>query len=326
MSDATRKRVLDAVEELGYRPNALARALRSSSSRVLGLVVPDIANPFFAELSLAIERAAFQHGYSLFLGNAMHDDEQQASYLRAFVEHQVEGILLIGATQRGRRLLPPATRAALHSMTVPLVFLDRLPGDVAGRALVVDNVDGGYRATRHLLDHGHRSIGCFAGPADLSPARERKRGWAKALREAHLDPNAQLLVRAEFDRHQAYDVAREMFRSTNRPTAMFVHSDEQAIGVLHAAAASAVDIPGDLAVVSFDGVRESRLTHPALTTVEQPVEATGRRAVELVIDGAGTDSRSDSSETLPVTLVIRESCGCASNHSSAKQPLPNLER
>jgi len=309
VSEATRQRVLDAVEVLGYRPNALARALRSSSSRVLGLVVPDIANPFFAELSLSIERAAFQQGYSLFLGNAMHDDEQQASYLRAFVEHQVEGILLIGAAQRGRRVLPPATRAALRSLTVPLVFLDRLPGDVAGRALVVDNVDGGYQATRHLVGHGHQTIGCFAGPADLSPARERKRGWAKALREARIEAISQLVVRAEFDRHQAYDVAREMFHSRNRPTALFIHSDEQAIGVLHAAAASDVDIPGDLAVVSFDGVRESRLTHPALTTVQQPVEAAGRRAVELVIDGSG-GTASDSSETLPVTLVIRESCGC----------------
>jgi LacI family transcriptional regulator len=165
------------------------------------------------------------------------------------------------------------------------------------------------------------------GPRRVSDATRHRvldaiEGWAKALREARIDANPQLLVRSEFDRHQAYDAAREMFRARNRPTALFVHSDEQAIGILHAAAASDVDISGDLAVVSFDGVRESRLTHPALTTVQQPVEAAGQRAVELVTDGSGGSggTASDSSETMPVTLVIRESCGCT---TKSTEPMSN---
>jgi LacI family transcriptional regulator len=310
VSEATRERVMAAVQELGYRPNALARALRSASSKVLGLIVPDIANPFFAELALSVETAAFGRGYSVFLGNAMHDDQQQASYLRAFAEHQVSGLLLVGAAEPGRNRLPPATKAALGASAVPLVFLDRLPGGVEGSALSVDNRDGGYQATRHLVEHGHTAIGCMSGPLDLSPSRERDAGWAAALHEGGIDPERQLVVRSEFDRHEAYDVARRLFTRRRRPTALFVHSDEQAIGVLHAAAAEDVSIPGDIAVVSFDGIRESRLTHPALTTVQQPMELAGRRAVELVLQRISGSRPQPRSEQLPVTLVVRDSCGC----------------
>jgi LacI family transcriptional regulator len=324
VSESTRQRVLDAVEQLGYRPNALARALRSASSRVLGLVVPDIANPFFGELALAIEKAAFQQGYALFLGNAMHDDEQQASYLQAFAEHQVQGLLLIGAAERGRGNLPPATKAALSAARIPLVFLDRLPGGIAGFALIADNKEGGYLATKHLLEHGHRGVGTITGPPDLSTAREREKGWARALREVGIDPKAQPVARAEFDRHEAYNVARELFRKRSRPSALFVHSDEQAIGVLHAAAAEAIRIPDDIAIASFDGIRESALTHPALTTVQQPVELAGQRAVQLVVDrinadGDGNGLRAKATETLPVTLTIRRSCGCGSSMPSPRR-------
>lgn len=310
VADATRQRVLAAVEELGYRPNAVARALRSASSRVIGLVVPDITNPFFAELALAIERCAFQRGYSLFLGNAMHNDQQQAGYLVAFSEHQVRGVLLIGATSQGS--FPPATKAALNSDRMALVFLDRVPRGARGVSLRVDNRRGAYEATKHLLEHGHGSIGRISGPPALSSARDRDKGWVKALDEAGLDPTRQLSGQAEFDRYDAYDLARRMFSAPvrRRPTALFVHSDEQAVGVLHAAMSEKVRIPEDVAVVSFDGIRESALTYPALTTVQQPLELAAQRAVELLIEGIDSGTAAAKTETLPVRLVIRDSCGC----------------
>jgi LacI family transcriptional regulator len=311
VSDATRLRVLKAVEELGYRPNAVARALRSASSRVLGLIVPDITNPFFAELALAIERRAFQRGYSLFLGNAMHEDEQQAGYLRAFSDHQVRGVLIIGATAGPRGMFPPATKAALAAQNMALVFLDRVPRGTNGVMLRVDNTRGAYEATRHLaVDHGHRSIACISGPESASSARDRDRGWSRALTEAGIDPKKQLRGRAEFDRYSAFEVARGMFGARKRPTAIFVHSDEQAIGVLHAASTDEVRIPHDLAVVSFDGIRESALTHPPLTTVQQPLELAAERALDLLIEGIDKGQVSAKTETLPVTLIVRESCGC----------------
>lgn len=307
----TRERVLAAIEELGYRPNAVARALRAASTTVLGLVVPDIANPFFAELASAIENEAFQQGYTLFLGSSMRDDDRQASYLQAFLEHQVQGLLLIGATEHSGGRIPPATEAALRAAGVPLVCLDRMPEGLDASALVVDNADGGFQATRHLLEHGHAEIGTLTGPPHLSTSRERSKGWAKALRQAGIDPKSQVSVSAEFDRHAAYESARELLRRSDRPRALFVQSDEQAIGVLHAAAAEGVRVPRDLAVVSFDGIRESRLTHPALTTVQQPVDLAGRRAVEMVVERIRGEATTQVNESLPVSLIVRESCGCS---------------
>jgi len=315
VAEPTRKRVLAAVEELGYRPNAVARALRSATSRVLGLVVPDITNPFFAEFALAIEKCASERGYSLFLGNAMHDDAQQAGYLTAFSDHQVRGVLLIGAAGGPQGAFPPLTKATLASQRMALVFLDRVPKDARGVSLRVDNVRGAYEATRHLIEHGHTSIGRISGPPSLSSAQERDRGWAKALTEAGIDPNTQLQEQAEFDRYDAYELAHQMFASRRHPRALFVHSDEQAIGVLLAAANQKVRIPQDVAVVSFDGIRESALTHPPLTTVQQPLELAARRAVDLLIEGIDHGERLVKAETLPVQLVIRSSCGCGEHVS-----------
>lgn len=308
VAEETRRRVLAAVDELGYRPNAVARALRSSTSRVLGLVVPDIANPFFAELAGSIEQAAFQRGYALFLGNAMQDDARQAGYLQAFADHQVQGMLLIGAASRGRGDLPPATKAELRATTVPVVFLDRKPRGLDGTVLAVDNRDGAWQATRHLVEHGHREVACLAGPKDLSPAWERNAGWEKALRQAGIDPRAQLVTHTEFDRYAAFEAMRAVIPTLQRPQALFVHSDEQAIGVLHASAAAGVRVPQDLAVASFDGIRESQMTSPRLTTVRQPVEEVGRRAVELVIQRMRGETQTH--QTLPVALQLGESCGC----------------
>lgn len=310
VADATRQRVLAAVEDLGYRPNAVARALRSASSRVLGLVLPDITNPFFAELALAIERCAAQRGYSLFLGNAMREDAQQAGYLTAFSEHQVRGVLLIGATSGPQGAFPPITKAVLESQDIALVFLDRVPRGARGVSLRVDNVRGAYEATKHLIEHGHTSIGRISGPSSLSSARDRDKGWAKALAEVGIDARTQISEQAEFDRYGAYQLARRMFSAQKRPSALFVHSDEQAIGVLHAATTEEVRIPQDVAVVSFDGIRESALTHPPLTTVQQPLELAAQRAVDLLIEGIDNGNLSAKTETLPVRLVIRNSCGC----------------
>lgn len=318
VAEPTRQRVLAAIETLGYRPNAVARALRSATSRVLGLIVPDITNPFFAELALAIERCASEQGYSLFLGNASHDDARQAGYLTAFSDHQVRGVLLIGAAAGPQGAFPPITKAALASQRIALVFLDRVPKGARGVSLRVDNVRGAYDATRHLIDHGHTSIGRISGPSSLSSARDRDRGWVKALTEADIDPKAQMRERAEFDRYDAYKLALEMFASRRHPRSLFVHSDEQAIGVLHAAANQNIRVPQDVAVVSFDGIRESALTHPALTTVQQPLELAARRAVDLLIEGIDHGERSIKSETLPVHLVIRSSCGCGDTPSPVK--------
>jgi LacI family transcriptional regulator len=306
----TRARVLKAIADLGYQPNALARGLRTASTKVLGVIVPDISNPFFAELAREIEEAAFGEGYTLLLGNAMHDDARQMLYLKAFAEHRAEGLLLINAPDRAHLDLPKASTAFLHRADVPLVLIDRRPGRLRAACLVVDNEDGGYQATRHLIGHGHRRIGCLSGPPDLPPARDRTSGWRRAMTEAGLSAGPRGIVVSGFDRLEAHGVASRLFRRNRPPTALFVHSDEQAIGVLYAAAEAGIRVPDDIAIVSFDGIRESAVTRPALSTVAQPVRDLGRRAVRLVLDQITDRKTKPTSEMLPVRLITRESCGC----------------
>ncbi len=331
VSAATRSKVLRAIEDLGYRPNGLARALRTQKTFTIGLVVPDSVNPFFAQLARAVEDAAFARGYVLLLGNSSQDDTRQAAYVSTFLQRQVDGLILIADSDIGQSSLPEQTASALRGAGTPLVLLDRHPSDLWALSLTVDNEGGAYMATNHLLEHGHADVACIAGPSDLHPVEERTHGWQRALREAGIKPKAKSLVRSRFRRDEGYLAAEELLRAAKRPTAIFAQSDEQAIGALRWAHENRVRVPEDVALVSFDGVDESAYTNPALSTVAQPIEDLGRRTVELVVgpqpgeDGSPADRPSaHRPECLPVRLVIRRSCGCAEgdNGLPAAAPVP----
>jgi LacI family transcriptional regulator len=308
VSDKTRAKVLAAIDELGYRPNGFARALRSTRSRLLGLVLPDNSNPFFAELARVIEDEAFRRGYLLLLGNSTENDERQAAYVREFLELRVEGLLLISAAHGQRNADLTLSLDELQGTRIRTVVLDRSITGLHAAYLTVDNFGGGYLATRHLLEHGHSDVTCLAGPEGAHPAESRTRGWRRAMREAGLAPRPDLLVRSPFRRESGYQVMRELLRDARPPAAVFTESDEQAIGVLRATSECGIRVPEDLALVSFDGIPEAAFTWPQLTTVAQPFEELGRRAVELAL--SDTDFDGELRVRLPVRLTIGESCGC----------------
>jgi LacI family transcriptional regulator len=309
VSEATRERVLAAVAKLAYRPNAVARSLRSSSSTVLGLIVPDITNAYCGELALAVENSALERNHTLLLGNAMHDDERQAKHVETFIAHQVKGIVFIGSTYGDEAFLASTSRV-LAGSTTPLVFLDRSTSEFGASTILVDNRGGATLATRHLIEHGHREIANFAGSSGLSSVRDRTDGWGDALVAAALDPAAQQRFESAFDRYAAFAVAASMFASENRPRAIFSHSDEQSIGIIYAAAQAGLSIPHDVALVSFDGIKEAGIVSPALTTVQQPIARAGALAVDLLLDAVSDEHDGRQREMLPVELIVRHSCGC----------------
>jgi LacI family transcriptional regulator, galactose operon repressor len=294
----TRERVLAAIEQLGYRPNGIARSLRMNRTMTLGLVIPDNANPFFAELARAIEEEAFAQEYTLLIGNSSEDDERQTTYVRTFLARQVDGLFLVPAHG------PVSCVADLQRAKTPWVTLDReVPG--VAPAVLVDNRGGAYDATKHLLEHGRRRIACLAGPEDVMPATDRVAGWRTALTEAGVQPDA--VWHASFGRRAGYRAARELLADDNdRPDALFVASDEQALGVLRAVAELGLDCPGDLAIASFDGVAAASYSTPALTTAAQPFRRLAEAAVAHLLD---QDANAET-EVLPTTLVRRGSCGC----------------
>lgn len=298
----TRKRVLEAVERLGYRPNRIAASLRRKQTMSLGLIVPDNLNPYFAELAREIEMSAFGRGYTLLMGNAMEQLGRETTYVREFLDRRVDGVLLI----------PSGTAVpALEELTaaqIPFVILDRAIQSPLSRMQVLsDNVSGGRLAVTHLLEHDRRRIACVAGPPGMINAVERVQGWRSALDdESRVMRGA--LREVPISRFDGRRAALEMLREDSLVDAVFVASDEQAIGVLRAVRELGLSCPKDVAIVSFDGTSHAALTTPGLTTVRQPMTSMAERALELLLSQyAGAAPIVDR---LPVELVQRGSCGC----------------
>ncbi|AYY13899.1 LacI family transcriptional regulator [Actinobacteria bacterium YIM 96077] len=301
----TRARVLAAVEQLDYRPNGVARSLRTNKTMTLGLVVPDTSNPYFAELARAIEEAAFSHGYTLLIGNGAEDDARQTAYVRTFLQRQVDGLFLVPAHGVASYI------ADLERARTPWITLDRrLPGVTAPPAVLVDNRGGAREATAHLLEHGRNTVACIAGPEDVMPATDRVAGWRDALAYAGLPADDAYLWHVPFGRHPGYIAAREMLGDRSID-AVFTASDEQALGVLRAVTEEGLSCPDDVAITSFDGIAAAAYATPALTTMAQPFGELGRAAVDLLLARMADPGDMAAPSVLPVQLTPRGSCGCA---------------
>ncbi|MFJ6217244.1 LacI family DNA-binding transcriptional regulator [Streptomyces sp. NPDC092296] len=311
VAPATRERVLAAIEQLGYRPNSVAQAMASRRTNLIGMVVPDARQPFFAELAHAVERVASERGKLVLIGNSDYRDDREVHYVRAFLGMRVSGLILVSQG--------PSERAAEEFAAIEgarVVLLHRRPEGIDDVAVVTDDVGGAEAAVRHLLEvHGHPYVACFGGPvaspAPGDPVVDHIEGWARAM-EAHGVLTAKHLVEAPFDRYGTYRAALELLGSPDRPPAIFCSTDDQAIGVLRAARELGLRVPQDLAVTGFDDIPEASFCDPPLTTIASDRDAMARAAVDLVLDDSLLVPGSDTERVrqFPNRLVIRRSCGC----------------
>jgi LacI family transcriptional regulator len=308
----TRARVLRAIADLGYQPNAAARALSRRRDDLIGLLVPNVDNPFFAMVATAVESASVDKGFTVVLGNTRNVDARRAEYVTTLLGRQASGLILVGAAHEADGSHGPRTSEMLaDNAGVPLVSFDPLPDGAVGTTLMPQNVKGAALAVGHLVEHGHRRIGMLGGPPRFTAVRERDRGWREALTAADIAPGDLPVYRSRFDRYEAFDVMAQLLTTPLPFTALFVHTDEQAIGVIHACHAAGLSLPDDLAIVSFDGIREAALVTPRLTSVHQPIVEMARRAVDLIEQQVAHPPTSRTTERTPCTLVVRESCGCS---------------
>lgn len=300
----TRSRVQAAMAELGYRPNAVARSLKTRRTGVIGLILPDTANSYFAQLLREVELAAAELGLALLVANSMSDSDREQAYAHAFLDRRVDGIILVCAD--------PATPvvAVVAGAGVPLVTVDR--STTAAVSIVrVDNVTGGRLATRHLIEHGHRRIAVVQGPSTLENAVDRRRGWEQAMSAAGLPATRHLVGATDgFSRRAAYDAAVRLLSGRRPPTAIFATADEHALGVYRAARATGRRIPDDLAVVSFDSAETAPYLVPGLTAVRQPIAAMAALAVARLAEQLAQGSALPTEDVFDVDLVLRGSCGC----------------
>ncbi len=309
VAPATRERVLAAIKELGYRPDRVAQAMASRRTDLIGMIVPDARQPFFAEMAHAVEREAAERGKMVLVGNSDYLDEREVHYLRAFLGMRVSGLILVSQG--------PSERAAaeIEAWDARVVLLHRRPEAIEDVAVVTDDVGGAHLATRHLLEHGHPYVACLGGvettPVVGDPVTDHVEGWRRAMREAGRSTEGRLF-QAPYNRYDAYEVGLKLLSGPDRPPAILCATDDQAIGVLRAARELRLDVPGELAVAGFDDVKEAALTDPPLTTVASDRPGMARAAVDLVLDETvrTTGSRRERLRQFPSALVVRRSCGC----------------
>ncbi|WP_427018272.1 LacI family DNA-binding transcriptional regulator [Pseudarthrobacter sp. P1] len=299
VAKSTRERVLAAIEAVGYTPNSIAQALASGVSGAYGLIVPDISNPFFAELAHELEEVLSTHGKVLLLGDSSESKVREQALLKMFLQRQIDGILFIGVDSDAD--VQPAIDAG-----VQVVMLDRVDHRGSVSSVAVDNVAGARAATEHLIGHGYTRIGIIAGPPHLFTAGDRRGGWQSAMDAAALPVEPRWCLEADFSRRGGLDAGRRLFAADALPEAIFTSNEQQAVGVLVAAAEHGIRVPEDLAIITFDGTDDSEFSIPAISTVMQPLKDIAQAAVDLLTRprDAGVVHK-----TCNFSLRLRTSCG-----------------
>ncbi len=304
VNEGTRERVLQAIEELHYRPNILARSLRRRETKTLGILIPDNANPFFAEMVRGIEDTVFDEGYTVLLGNSDGEPDKEQRYLDLFIDKQVDGVVLVAAAMQSEK-----TVEVLSSPFISAVVVDREIESGRMDQVLADNLGGGYEATRHLLELGHRRIACITGPSQVTPSAERVTGYRRALEAREMAPDPELVLAGDFRHAGGFRAARTLLGLDQPPTAIFACNDMMALGVLAAAHELGVRVPGELSLVGFDDIALDELVVPRLTTICQPAYEMGSLAAALLLKRLEEPDRPVERQILETYLVERESTG-----------------
>jgi LacI family transcriptional regulator len=294
--EGTRVRVLGAIQDLGYVPNAAARSLRTARAGALGLFLPDHANPVYAEIISGANAAATARGYALLTGTA---EVTPRTFLDLLGQGRVDGLLLAGDA------LDPSVRDALEGHGVPYLLLNRR---IAGsrRYVILDDDKAARLAVRHLINLGHTRIAHLAGPSAADTARRRRAGFAAALGEAGLPHDPSLVVSADYTPHGGAAAMSALLARADPPTAVVVANMAAAIGALSAARGHGIAVPDDVSVVAIHDSALSGYLAPPLTTVRMPLDALGRRAVELLVTQP-FEAPIEEIVSGPIELVVRES-------------------
>ncbi len=320
---ATRRRVEHAIAELRYVPNALARQLRSKRTKILALIVSDITNPFFTTIARGVEDVAAPRGFSVMFCNTDESAAEEARYLRALIERQVDGILLVPT---GRSRAPFRT---LRGHGVPVVVLDRRASDPFVDSVRCDSEAGAYALTRHLISLGHRRIAVLTGRRTISTSVDRVAGCRRALEESGLTLDRELVrfggyTFGSLNQAGGYEMTRSVLASASpRPTAIFAANNFIAFGVIRALHDANLKVPDDVSVVAFDDLPADWAIDPFLTVAAQPAYEIGRRAAELLLERiAGDPDAPGQAVVFPFELIIRDSSAAPRiDETAQRQPI-----
>ena len=312
----TRERVEEVIAAMGYIPNRLAQGLISQRTGTLGLIIPDVANPFFALVLRAAEVTARREGYRLLVCNTEGDIGLERDYIHNLISHQVDGLMIAPVGDRSCNGLLPLIRRKY-----PLVLLDRSVEGIECDLVQGDSAGGARRLIQHLITIGHRRIAIILGADDVSTTRERYSGYCEALKAAGLPIERDLIAETTVDTPGGYRAMQQILALDARPSAIFAVNNMTALGAMQALRERGLGVPEAVALVCFDDVEHLAILAPFMTVIDQPAEAFGSMAAQMLLERI-TARAGDKPRLvrLPTTLIVRVSCGASVAEAQHRRP------
>ena len=298
VSDETRKEIEEKAFEMGYQPNDLARGLVNKVSKTIGVIIPDITNPFFSEIVKGIIEASKEDNYDIFLCVSNWDAEREESYIKALRKKQVDGIIIKPTRDQDVNIL--------KSIKVPIILLENWEKLENASSISLDNNMGGYIATKHLINGGYRDIGFLGGKIESLSSNARKEGWTKALKEEDLIDKMENIVYTNFTIEGGYEGTKRLFERNPKVDGIFAANDVIAMGALQYLSENNIKVPDDVGVIGFDNISYSKLPQIMLTTVNQPAYEMGRLSFERIVDILQSKEVNHRNIILEPKLIIRK--------------------
>ncbi|EGR1307002.1 substrate-binding domain-containing protein [Vibrio cholerae] len=302
VSDEIAERVNNAAQQLNYAPSALARSLKMNRTKTIGMLVTTSTNPFFGEVVKGVERSCYHQGYNLILCNTEGDNQRMKASINTLLQKRVDGLLLMCSTLEGERL-----DVFDRYPDIPIVVMDWGPILFASDKIQDNSLQGGYMAAKHLIECGHKEIGCITGPLIRHQAQMRYEGYKRALAEAGIAINPDWIVESDFECEGGYQAFEKLYQRGKLPSALFVSNDMMAMGVIQAASQRGLRVPDDLSLIGYDDVHIAKFMTPALTTIHQPKYRLGKAAIDTLLYRLENPDTTAQVVQLEPTLVVRNS-------------------
>lgn len=312
VSEEVKEKVNSAIQELNYQTNIVAKSLRVKESRIIGLLISDISNPFFSILVRGIEDELAKSNYSLLLNNTDSSVEKEDKYLKMLIGKRVDGLIISSAGNTGDYF------RSMEKPGVPMVFLNRCPDFLISDVIMTNNIKGAYSATEHLIRHGYEKIAIITGPTSISTGKDRLIGYKRALEDYSITESDELVKEGSFNIESGYEKMKELMEQDYKPDAVFISNNSMTFGAYKYLKESGHTVPDQVAVIGYDDFDWAEIVEPPITTVRQPAYDLGVHAAKLIL--ARIEKKQVKREMLYMdpTLIIRRSCGCPESSPGEK--------
>ena len=302
-SQDTKDRVYNAVEKLNYQKNLVAAAMISKQTATLGLIIPDIKNVFYGDLTRAVEDTAHKLGFNVILCNTDNDLNKEREYIEFLVQKGIDGIIFSTPEVEDKNI----RELVKAKPDLPIILLGSEVDGAKVDQVLVDNFHGAYLATEHLLQLGHQKIGYISGQPESYSTIERQKGYETALKDYGISPSEENIILDEFKVDSGYKNGKKMLSQEDHPTAIFAGNDAIGVGVYNAARELGLRIPEDISVVGFDHSLFSEIVYPKLTTIKTPIQEMCEKAVQLIVEIAVDKKNFKETITFEPTLMEQQS-------------------